>query len=166
MAQNKTFDIDLLTLDDIEISNASISNNTGISDLEIGTYAFESKYAVFPALNLEYNKIRIEFTVDIGVILKAKPPRNEEQFTDIKANFKLYFYFTFPNLANLIEIQDEEKANIDGDFSYNLLNIVYSTSRGIVFTRCQGTIFFRNILPVLSDEKLESLFYTQYENKQ
>ena len=53
-----------------------------------------------------------------------------------------------------VETEDKPRYNIDGGLGSTLVSIAYSTVRGIIFTRTQGTSLGSVILPVIDPKKL------------
>jgi hypothetical protein len=140
------FDIELLKVDEIVINNAAIENNTQFSFLEKDKYYFDIKFGFSPGINLSQKKIRIIFTCDILTFT------NSNEKVDIKGRFEIAYFFEVENLEKLVNIEDG--IEINSDLVTSLGNIAYSTSRGIIYTRCQGTILQKLILPVMSTKKL------------
>lgn len=147
------FDIELLRVDEIVINNAAIENNTQLSFLEKDKYYFDIKFRFLPGINLSQKKIRIIFTCDIGTFTNSK------ENIDIKGRFEIAYFFEVENLEKLVDVGNE--IEINSDLLTSLGNIAYSTSRGIIHTRCQGTILQKLILPVMSTKKLLELMNPQ-----
>jgi hypothetical protein len=143
------FDIEHLKIFDIAINNAAIENNTALTVLEKDNYRFDIDYNFLPGINLPQKRIRIIFTCDI------KTFTNSGEAVDIKGRFEIAYFFEIENLDKLATVGDEIEMNLD--LITSLADIAYSTSRGIIYTRCQGTILQKLILPVMSTKKLVAL---------
>ncbi len=146
MSNNDNFDIELLKIDEIIILNALIENNTDLSHLESEKYYFDISYGFSPAISVNQKKIRVIFTCNIKLLTLTNEP------IDIKGRFELAYFFELENLEKLVNL--ENTIEINSDLITSLANISYSTSRGIIYTRCQGTILKKLILPIISTKKL------------
>ena len=81
---------------------------------------------------------------------------------EVSGRFDIAYFFGVENLEKLVN--DGEGFLINPDLLSSLANIAYSTSRGIIYTRCQGTILKKVILPILSTQKLVEILQTQETN--
>jgi hypothetical protein len=153
MSDSTLFNIDLLKIDEIVINNASIENNTQLSSLEKDKYYFDIEYGFIPGINIVQKKIRIIFGCDI------KTFKNSKELIQIGGRFEIAYFFEVENLDALARIGEE--IEINSDLVTSLANIAYSTSRGIIYTRCQGTILRKLILPVMSTSTLVDMLMPQ-----
>lgn len=87
---------------------------------------------------------------DIRLEIQIVGQDEQGQALGLKARFLILFRFEVDNLADFIQHQDEERTAIDSKLTLTLLNISYSTTRGMVLSRTQGTFFDGIILPVIS----------------
>lgn len=142
MSKETVFDINLVKLDDIVVTNASIKNETNTIVLEKAKYAFECSYEIEIAVSIELKKLRLTFSCGIETLEKESKTK-----VDITANFQICFYFLVPNLEELIGKGPDFEIREDVGVTFS--NLSYSTARGIIFTRCQGTPFRFFILPIL-----------------
>jgi hypothetical protein len=140
---NEIVDIELLRIDEIVINNAAIENNTELSFLEKDKYYFEINYNFSAGINPSQKKVRVIINYNISTFL------NSNEKIDINGKFEIAYFFSVENLLNT-----GEEIEINPDLASSLANIAYSTSRGIIYTRCQGTILQKLILPVTSTKRL------------
>ncbi len=103
--------------------------------------------------------MRIIFSCEIETFTEENNPIN------VSGNFDVAFYFLGNNLDKLTTTNDDQGLTINGDLITALANISYSTSRGIIYTRCQGTILKNFMLPILPNEELQALLYWDILNK-
>ncbi|MEO0043968.1 MAG: hypothetical protein RL329_3416 [Bacteroidota bacterium] len=69
--------------------------------------------------------------------------------------FKFSFHFQIEQLSDFIEVNPTGKTFVcDRNLAGTLAAISFSTVRGILLTRFQGTIFKNFILPIVNPEKL------------
>lgn len=102
--------------------------------------------------DLENVMAKVDFIVDIRT--------KSENATEASGSFYFVFLFQVENLEDLVtstdSTQEDETPQItmDGDLGNALSAITYSTVRGILLTRFQGTLLENFILPVISPDKL------------
>ena len=156
MSNIDDFNIDLIKVDEIVITTAAIDNNAGLSALEKDNYYFDLTYGFSPGINISKKKIKILFSCDI------KTFTNLDEKMEVSGRFDIAYFFGVENLEKLVN--DGEGFLINPDLLSSLANIAYFTSRGIVYTRCQGTILKKVILPILSTQKLVEILQTQETN--
>lgn len=98
-------------------------------------------------LNTDENIVGLQLVVNIIAVDKDDKPLN------IEGSYTHEMLFRVDNLDNFIESQ--EKGNlIDGGLGSTLISIIYSTVRGIIFTRTQGTSLGLVVLPVIDPKIL------------
>ncbi len=146
MSNFDNFKIELLKITDIVINKAAIENNTKLSQLEPDRYYFDIEYGFIPGIKMLEKKVRLIFNCDI------KTFSNTKEKIDIKGRFEISFFFDVDNLDKLTIPGDE--IVVDSSLMESLANITYSTARGIIYTRCQGTILKSLILPIISTKIL------------
>lgn len=98
------------------------------------------------SFNLEENYVKSDFSVSINTESK-----NEEE---AKGEFDFVFLFEVDNLDELATPEGEEELVVDAGLSNAIASICYSTSRGILMTRFNGTAFDKFILPIIDPNEL------------
>ena len=92
--------------------------------------------------------VKADFEVSISTESKEK----QEEATGF---FHFVCIYQVENLDELIIIKHQEKEiEVNGDLNNALASISYSTARGILMTRFQGTALNNFILPVVSPDRL------------
>ena len=71
----------------------------------------------------------------------------------VNAEYKTEYIFTVENLSQFSE-KKEEVVLLDTSMAATLMGIAYSTTRGIILTRTQGTLLDGVLLPVLNPKDL------------
>lgn len=155
MSNKSLFNVDLVKVDNIVITNARIQNNTEITSLERNLYEFDITHSFGAAVGIEQKKMRVVFSCQVKTL-----NRETKSEIGINANFDIAFFFIVENLTELVGNGPEFESN--ADLIISLSNIAYSTSRGIIFTRCQGTIMKSLMLPIMSTDKIIEM----YRNKE
>ncbi len=102
--------------------------------------------------------------VKVGNLIGGNPDKNnfstrleiqligqdeQGQALGLKARFLIHFRFEVDNFTDFVQHRDKEQAILDSKLTLTLLNIAYSTTRGMVLSRTQGTFFDGVILPVI-----------------
>ena len=121
------FNIDFIKLFDIQIKNASINNNSGLSSLEGQNVVLHNTYSFDSGISLSEKKIRIIFKCEFSPIAKM------DIKIDIAANFDIVYIFIIENIQDLVN-QDQHGYTIEEQTMLNLLNITYTTTRGKIYS--------------------------------
>lgn len=95
-------------------------------------------------LNLEDNLVGLKLTTDIEALDKGDNPLNS------KGSYTHEIIFRVDNLNDFIGKEGENEGRIDIGLGSTLVSIAYSTVRGIIYTRTQGTSLGTVILPVIN----------------
>lgn len=139
---NKISLISIKTLKgNIEISNIDFLNPTQLYHFEFGLNT---------QTNLDRKLIRIILEVQI------KNVDSENKPTSIAGSYTHEFIFRIDNLYELIESNPagNHEVKLNYDLGVTLTSIAYSTLRGILHMRTQGTVFNGIILPVIAPASL------------
>ncbi|MFT5668920.1 MAG: hypothetical protein ACI9DK_003125 [Vicingaceae bacterium] len=101
------------------------------------------------AYNLETNEVQTDFD------FKVKTISSDKQVCEAKGKFKFAFLFNVNNLVDLVRHDDEkDELMVSPHLGNALASITYSTSRGILMTRFQGTALSDFILPIVNPNDL------------
>jgi hypothetical protein len=145
----KEFAISDLSINTINVIDAAIENPNGLSiDAHTAT-SIQFGIGIRKFISIQENGIQVRLNVDIKCF-----DDNKDEFTSVKANFTIQFFFNIENLGDYVELKEDDKVNVAPNLTISILNIVYSTSRGIIYTRCLGTIMGEVILPVIDSQTL------------
>ncbi len=99
--------------------------------------------------NLEDKLVKADF--DVEVLTESGAEKQEEA----QGIFHFVFVFSVENLEELaIPTTKKNKIEVDGGLGNALAAISYSTARGILMTRFQGTALENFILPVIDPNDL------------
>jgi len=148
MSIQSDFDMSLIEIDRIVISKASIDNP---KNLELKSGVMEVTYTFNHAVSIDARFIRVVFICDLNA-------RESEESTDkISGHFEIMFLFRMNELDHLISRESSGPPSIKRNLAVALANIAYSTSRGIIYTRCQGAGVGKPILPIVSNQTLSKM---------
>ena len=98
--------------------------------------------------NLEDKLVKADFSTKIST------ESNGRNLKESTGNFHLVFIFSVENLDDLAKSGKDHLIELHSALGNALSSITYSTSRGILLTRLQGTAFQDFILPVINPNTL------------
>lgn len=140
----------------IKTLKGKIENDEDAQSSSIIGYRYKNALAI--ALNVEERIVGLKHTIYIDTLNK----KGEE--LNIKASYTHEFIFKVDNLNDFVNTtvknandEEEQEENIDPIMLGTLAGIAYSTVRGIVMNRTQGTALNAVILPVIDPKKLTDL---------
>ena|SRR5690606_5753984 len=91
---------------------------------------------------------KADFTISVKTDSKGE---NEVEAT---GNFHLIFIYRIENLEELATPKKNKRLNLHPGLANALSSVTYSTSRGILLTRLQGTALQKFALPIIYPNKL------------
>lgn len=99
--------------------------------------------------NLEDGLLKADFEVNITTKSNIEQEEAHGQFT-------FAFIFRINNLNTLVSFEeyDEHTPIVDGHLANAIASVTYSTSRGILLTRFQGTALRNFMLPIINPNDL------------
>lgn len=100
------------------------------------------------AFNLEEKLVKADFNIQIST--ESEEANDEET----KGSFHLVFIYDVENLEDLAKPAEDGLIDVHPDLGNALSAISYSTARGILLTRLQGTALQNFVLPVINPNKL------------
>lgn len=100
------------------------------------------------AFNLPKKLIKADIQV------KAKTNSLEKNKEEAEGFFHIAFFFEVDNIDELIRSNDIDLLDIHSNLANAIDSISYSTARGILLTRFQGTALHDFILPVINPNDL------------
>lgn len=149
MNPERKVDAEKIHLLNIRILSGNID---GASDADINAVVgHQYNFELRTGLNPDDNIIGLQIMVAIEARDKSDKPLN------VKGSYTHEIVFKVENLIDFLdknETDEKPKYNIDAGLGSTLVSIAYSTVRGIIFTRTQGTSLGSVILPVIDPKKL------------
>jgi hypothetical protein len=101
------------------------------------------------AFNPEEKLVKADYKVELKTESRGK---NSDEAS---GSFLLSYVFRIENFEELSILNKKKKLlQLDSDLAYAIASISYSTSRGVLLTRLQGTPFQNFILPVINPGSL------------
>lgn len=133
----------------IKTLKGNIHAGDGLDTAAVDRHKFDFELGV--GFNAEEKIIGLELTVNIQAISKTAEP------LDLTASYTHEFIFQIENFDDFINKEGEQQEiKIDRIMAGTLAGIAYSTVRGIILTRTQGTSLNAVVLPVIDPKTLLS----------
>lgn len=151
MKKEKRVDPDKIQVLNIRTVKGNISGTADVSENMIGGHHFN--FELGTGVDLKEKIVGLQLTVDITVQDK------EGAVLDLKGSYTHEIIFSIENLEEFVTEEsyselENKQFTIDGMLGSVLVSIAYSTIRGIIFIRTQGTSLGSVILPIVDPKKL------------
>jgi hypothetical protein len=141
MKDGRTIDPDKIHLVRLQTIKGAINNEGDSPGAEVKEYGFKCDAAI--AINAKDKVIGIK----LEVVMDALGANKEKM--GLTANYTHELVFVVDNLDDFTDLAEEGKEpKVERLMLGTLLGIAYSTVRGIIYTRTQGTPFAKALLPV------------------
>jgi hypothetical protein len=146
MTKDRKIEPDKISIQTLQTIKGSIDSPSNLSFATGGEHNFE--------FELEHGVQVVEKVVGIilSVVIRAIWP-NQPATQQVVASFTHELVFKVENLDDFVEVVDGAKPIVDRLMMGTLIGIAYSTVRGIIYTRTQGTALKGAILPVIDPKK-------------
>lgn len=145
MTKKKSLDVAKLSLFQYDIINASIKSTLGFDTELIESHDFNVN------LDLHFDEVNKVVLAKLDFDISTKSSKEVEE---AKGAFELVFAFHVENLEDLIERDEADDLIVNAGLSNAIASVSYSTSRGILLTRFQGTALSGFILPIVNPNEL------------
>ncbi len=142
---NKIKDIQLA---DIIVTRSNIEN---VLELDIQPGVINFSYEFDFGVSRINNACRVVF----DCFIEAR--KNNGDIVGIKGDFEIVYLFRLPDACFSDEAEKKMSNMLDIDIALAMANLAYSTSRGIIYTRCEAIGIRRAILPILYTIDLERI---------
>lgn len=149
MSNEIIIDPEKIHLINIKTSKGNIDSDADI-DIDI-IKGHEFSFELSTGVNADDNVIGINLLVNI----EAKD--TADKILPVRGSYTHEIIFIVDNLKDFLILNETDEYKIDGSLGSTIVSIAYSTIRGIIFTRTQGTSLGSVILPVINPKKLMGL---------
>ena len=109
---------------------------------------YEVEHSLQLAFNLNEKLSKVDYILELKTKSKGDNP------VEASGIFHLVYIYRVENLNELTEVVENNLVKFNPDLGNALSAISYSTSRGILMTRMQGTALQNFILPIINPDKL------------
>lgn len=143
----KRIKVDKIHLLAINVYKSNINCESDYIDQPMEPAEIKVGFSQQSAFNFDEGKIRIRLDIElIGTNDKGDD-------LGLRGEYGIEFHYHVENFDDFIEIEDNKKL-ISGLLGGTLIGISFSTARGIILNRTQGTFFNGVILPVIDPNSL------------
>ena len=146
MSDKIPFDPDKLSIVEFKIIKDQIDTPEDFLIDNIGGYKLDNSLQL--AFNLKEKLIKVDMKIDILTI------SNGLNTKEVAGNFHLIFIYRIENIEELAIPDKNNLIVIHPTLGNALSSVTYSTSRGILISRVQGTALQNFILPIINPNKL------------
>jgi len=131
---------------DIRIIKGEIDSPHEVDLDKIEGYSFDLDYSV--GFNSEENLAKADIKVEVET-------ESSGNYDEAYSFFHISYLFEVENMEELATpLEKPDEIEVDGALNNALASITYSTTRGILLTRYQGTAFASFKLPVINPNDL------------
>ena len=131
---------------DFKIIKGQINSPFDFEKEKVAGHTFNVDFEL--GFNLEDKLVKADFSVHV------ETKSNEDSIEEAVGNFSFVSVFYVDNIEELTTLEKDETITIHPALGNALASITYSTSRGILMTRFQGTVLSDFILPVINPNDL------------
>jgi hypothetical protein len=142
----KKFDPTKITFVEYKILKAQLESAEHFDVHAINGYEIDNKLDI--GFHVEGNLAKVDLEVNI------KTDSGGENEKEATSTFHLMFIYQIENLVELIRKTSDDKIEITDVLGNALSSVTYSTTRGILMTRLQSTVFQNCILPIIDPNEL------------
>ncbi len=140
------FEADKLSIIELKFIKDQIEAPEEFSIEKIDGYNLENSLQL--AFNLEERLSKVDFKVEIKT--DSKGSNSEEA----NGSFHIVLIYKIENISELTKLNENNIVEVHPFLSNALSSITYSTSRGLLYKRMQGTVLQKFILPIIDPIKL------------
>lgn len=131
---------------DFKIIKGQINSPFNFNEENVEGHTFNVDFEL--GFNLEDKLIKADFSVNV------ETKSNNEDIEEAIGNFSFVYIYYVDNIEELTTLEADETITVHPALGNALASITYSTSRGILMTRFQGTVLSDFILPVIDPNSL------------
>ncbi len=146
MQDKKKFDPDKITLIDFKMIKGQVDTPENFDISKIVGHQLENSLQL--GFNLNDKLAKADFIVSVKTDSKG------ENESEASGNFHLIFIYRIENLEELAIPEKSKRLNLSPGLTNALSSVTYSTSRGILLTRLQGTALKNFVLPIINPNRL------------
>ena len=131
---------------DFKIIKGQINSPFDFEEVKVKGHTFNVNFEM--GFNIPDKLIKADFSVNVET--------NSEKLDNEEATgaFSFVYVFHVDNIEDLTTLEKDNTVTLHPALGNALASITYSTSRGILMTRFQGTALSNFILPVINPNKL------------
>jgi hypothetical protein len=146
MQDKNVFDPEKISLIDFKMIKGQVDTPENFDINKVVGHQLDNSLQL--GFNLNDKLAKADFTISVKTDSKGE---NESEAT---GNFHLIFIYRIENLEELAIPEKNKRLNLNPGLANALSSVTYSTSRGILLTRLQGTALQNFVLPIINPNTL------------
>ena len=146
MSDKSLFDPEKISL--VEFKQVSGLIETPDDFVTEAVKSFDIENTLEISFSLEQKLIKADYTINLTT------KSNETNKSESVGKYHFVYIYKVENIEDLTVLRDGDLVDVDANLASAISAISYSTSRGILLTRMQGTAFQSFILPVIDPTRL------------
>ena len=146
MLDKNKFNPEKINLVDCKIIKAQVDMPENFDLNKVAGYKLDNTLQL--GFNLEDKLAKADFIINI-----QSDSKGDNEF-EASGDFHLVFIYRIENLAELAILDKNNRVDLNPSLANALSSVTYSTSRGILITRLQGTALQNFILPIINPNNL------------
>lgn len=146
MQDNKKFNPENISFLEFKVIKGQVNAPEEFNTDSVVGHHLETKFEL--SFNLELKQVKADLKLDI------KTDSAKKNKKEASAKFDFIYIFKVKDLELYAKLNKEKLINVDSILASTLASLAYSTSRGILLTRLQGTALQNCIIPVVNPIKL------------
>lgn len=146
MSDNNIFDPEKISIAEFKMVKGQVEVPEEFDTAHVEGHHLDNSLQL--GFNMDEKLVKADFTIEIKTKSKGQ---NAKEAT---GNFHLIFIYHVENLHDLAKPDDKNLIDLHPGLANALSSVTYSTSRGILLTRLQGTALQNFVLPIINPNKL------------
>ncbi len=146
MQDKNVFDPEKITLIDFKMIKGQVDTPENFDMSKVVGHKLDNSLQL--GFNLDDKLAKADFTISV------KTDSQGENESEASGNFHLIFIYQIENLEELATSDKNQRLSLNPSLANALSSVTYSTSRGILLTRLQGTALQNFVLPIINPNKL------------
>ena len=146
MLDKSKFNPEKINLVDCKIIKAQVDMPENFDLNKVAGYKLDNTLQL--GFNLEDKLAKADFTINI-----QSDSKGDNEF-EASGDFHLVFIYRIENLEELAVLDKNNRVDLNPSLANALSSVTYSTSRGILITRLQGTALQNFVLPIINPNNL------------
>lgn len=146
MSDKSLFDPEKISLVEFKLVSGLIETPDDFVTEAVKSFDIENTLEI--SFSLEQKLIKADYTINLTT------KSNETNKSESVGKYHFVYIYKVENIEDLTVLRDGDLVDVDANLASAISAISYSTSRGILLTRMQGTAFQSFILPVIDPTRL------------
>ena len=146
MLDKSKFNPEKINLVDCKIIKAQVDMPENFDLNKVAGYKLDNTLQL--GFNLEDKLAKADFTINI-----QSDSKGDNEF-EASGDFHLVYIYRIENLEELAVLDKNNRVDLNPSLANALSSVTYSTSRGILITRLQGTALQNFVLPIINPNNL------------